>query len=77
MTDRVEDGLEFGVGLRFQMIERARNLLVRGEEEAEPHEGTHDLDIHGDGARASEHGGEHGHALLGECVGSGAPTAPT
>lgn len=38
------------------------------DEFAHRHEGPHDLDAHIDGAFAAQHGGERGHALLGEGI---------
>jgi hypothetical protein len=44
-------------------------LSVRDEQLAHPDKGPHDLDADDDGATASQHRLEHGHALLGERVG--------
>ena len=77
MADGLENGRELGVGLRFQGIETPGELLVRGEDEPQAHEGAHDLDIDGDGAGAIEHRRQHRHSLLAEGIGRGSASAPT
>src|SRR6185437_14897528 len=60
---------------RLELIEAAGELLVRGEELAQLHEGAHDVDAHGDGPRAVEDIGCLDGAVLGEGPGELAATA--
>jgi len=53
----------------LELSEAAGELLVRAEQLAQLHEGTHDLNVHSNRALAVEYRGEHRHALLGEGVG--------
>ena len=69
MADRVEDYAKLPVVFLLQLVESPVQFCVRGEQFAEADEGSHDLDIHGDGPLAAEHAGEHRHALFGEGVG--------
>ncbi len=41
---------------------------VREQHLPQPHKGPHNLDVHRHGPRASQHAGQHGHALFGEGV---------
>jgi hypothetical protein len=67
--DRLIVGRELFLKTRLELIEFFSETSVRGQQLAHTDKGPHDLDVHGDGAMALEHRGEHSHALLGERVG--------
>lgn len=62
---------------RFELIEAAGQLLVRGEKFAQLHEGAHDMNAHGDGARGVRAIGGLGGAVLGKGERPISPAAPT
>lgn len=59
---------EVAVVFLFQSIESSRELGVSRESRTKVHEGTHDLDVDGDGSRTLEDAREHCHTLLREDV---------
>ena len=73
------DGLvvsaELSLNSGFELVQAPGQFLVAGYDLAQPHEGAHDFDVDGDGARTVQDGREHRHALLGECVRGIAPAA--
>lgn len=54
--------------LSFQIVDTLLDGCEGAGEAAQLDEGTHDLDVYGDGPVAMEDSGEHGHPLLGENV---------
>jgi len=62
--------------LPFQIRKSGGQLLVEGQRLAQADKGSHDLDVHLDGAPAPEHAREHGHPLFSEGVGEVPPAAP-
>jgi len=50
----------------LQRRELAREILVRGKQLAQLHEGAHHVDAHLDGAGTVQDGGSHDRAVLGE-----------
>ena len=60
---------------RLWLIEFLSELSVADQQLAHADEGTHDLNVDGDGTFAVEDRGEHAHASLGEGAGSVAATA--
>ncbi len=67
-ADRVEHDREVFVVLFFHRLDLATQIVIFREHGAKFGEGTDDLDVHRDGARALQDAGEHGDALLGERV---------
>lgn len=72
-ADRVIDFLELPLGFEvehnqraFESGELAREILVRGENLAQAHEGAHDVDAHLDGTWAVENRGGHDRTMFGE-----------
>lgn len=55
----------------------AGEVGVFGQDVADADEGSHDFDVHFDGAFAAEDGRQHGYALFGEGVCGVAPSTPT
>lgn len=49
------------LGLFFEFGQPLGWFAVRGHQYTHAHEGAHDLDVHGDGARAAQHQGQHRH----------------
>lgn len=64
-----------GFCLLFELGQSLGEIGVRGCQCAHAYEAAHDLDVHCDGARATQYRGQHGHALLGKDVGDSASTA--
>ena len=56
------------------VVDRARQVFVRGEDLAEPHKRAHGEDIHARGAVALEDGGEHSDPEFREYIWSPAET---
>jgi len=55
-----------GVVLPFERGELSRQIGVGGEQGTQSHEGAHDFDIDPHSTLASQYGGKHRDALLGE-----------
>ncbi len=70
--DGREDGgdrLVMVLELAFEFVELAGESGVRGEQVPQLHEGAHDVDAHGDGARGIKDVGGLDRAMLGEGIG--------
>lgn len=69
---------DFFPDARFEEIQASGKFLVRGEDLAELHKGTHHVNTHSNGARAIENSGGHNGAVFGERVGQelGVVTTP-
>jgi len=68
-------GGEFFVEPGFELIETPGEIFVRGEQFAQLHEGAHDVDAHGDGARGVQDVGGLDSAVLSEGPGELAAAA--
>lgn len=64
----VEDDLEMGVVLLFQIVDFPGQVRMGDQQTAELDEGAHDLDVDPDGPGRTEDAGEHGDPMLGEGV---------
>ena len=62
---------------RFELFESTGQLLVRGEQFAQLHEGAHDVHAHGDGAWGVQDIGGLDGAVFGEGERTISPAAPT
>lgn len=69
LADRVKDDGKFMVVLFFDLLEKAREVLVSYHGLPHLHESPHDRNIDIGRAIAVQNAGEHGHALLGEGIG--------
>jgi hypothetical protein len=62
-------------GFLFQSFQFARKFIDGNQHPAHPNEGAHNFYVDSDGARTTEHTGQHGDALLGKGVGGIAASA--
>src|SRR2546425_4807571 len=67
-SNRLKYDLELRVVLFLELVELLRQVCVRLEHAAKPHERTHDFDVHAHRARTAKHARQHCHALLGEGI---------
>jgi hypothetical protein len=73
--DGVEDDLEPRILPALESFQPSGQSFMRRQQLTQSDEGTHDLDIHLDGAPAPQHGREHCDTLFGEGVRKLAPAA--
>ena len=68
LANSLKNSLKSRVVTLFHYVNFSAQFFMRCEHFAQPNEGSHDRDIHLNGARAAEHAGKHRYALLSECV---------
>src|SRR5437588_2460551 len=70
LADGIKHYFELGIVLLLQCLQLLGQIRVRRQQLPQAYKCAHDFDIDPDGPRAPQHGGQHGHALLGEGIGT-------
>ncbi len=73
LPDRVEHHLELVVIPTLHLLKPLRKIAMRCEYLPQLDERAHDRDVYLNRSGTTQDAGKHGHALLGEGIGSGTP----